>query len=67
MTRTEIEVKLSVARREVQFWQEILARKGCKDCTHWQQPGCALAGGAVPPLDVIEEGCPSWVWDGVPF
>jgi hypothetical protein len=67
MTPAEIEVKVSIARREMQFWQEVLTRKGCKDCKHWQHPGCGLAEGIHPPPDVVKEGCPEWLWDGVPF
>lgn len=67
MTQAEIQIKINLARREMKYWQEILERKGCKDCTQWKHPGCNLAGGVVPPEDVIKTGCPEWAWDEIPF
>ena len=66
MTPAEIEVKIAVAQREVDFWRGILERKGCKTCSHWHY-GCELAEFAMPPEEVVKTGCPSYVWDTIPF
>lgn len=68
MKKAEIEVKINIARREMQFWQGILdERKGCADCKQWQHRGCGLADGAEPPAEVVKSGCPEWEWDEIPF
>lgn len=51
----------------------------CLNCEHWEeltvvQPagcktvklGCELAGGAVPPPEILVHGCPAWEYD-IPF
>lgn len=63
----EIEVKVAMARREMQYWQEIIAKKSCNDCQNYQRGGCTQAGGANPPAQVIKTGCPEWNWDEIPF
>lgn len=67
MIPAEITVKINIARREMEYWQDILAKKNCRDCKHWAHVGCGLAGGVVPPDDVIKTGCPEWAWDCIPF
>jgi hypothetical protein len=41
----------------------------CFDCAHSAKPGlgCHLAGGAVPPLQVICKGCPAFKRDPIEF
>lgn len=67
MKKIEIEVKINVARREMEYWQRILRDKSCEDCQHFQQRGCTLANGLQPPLEVVKTGCPEWNWDEIPF
>lgn len=67
MKPVEIEVKINIARREMEYWQGILARKGCRDCQNFQAGGCELAEGQTPPPEVQAKGCPEWNWDCIPF
>jgi hypothetical protein len=67
MSRAAIEVRINVARREMEYWQNLLAKRSCKDCEHFQQGGCKLANGVQPPAEVQKVGCDSWEWDSIPF
>ncbi len=67
MTPAEIQVKANLARREMDYWQNLLQHKSCNDCTHFQQGGCQLANGQKPPEEVKSKGCDSWGWDSIPF
>lgn len=67
MSPAEIQVKISVAQREADFWKDILQKKSCGFCKHWQHPGCELADGAEPPAEVVKVGCDAWSWDEIPF
>lgn len=67
MSPGEIQVKINVARREMEFWQELLTKKSCKDCEHFPHGVCKLAGDILPPPDVVATGCDSWGWDNIPF
>ena len=47
MKPAEIEVKINLARREMELWQGILADKRCSNCTEWgdvQQVSSQAAG-----------------------
>lgn len=67
MSPLEINVKINIARREMEFWQGILRDKSCKDCINFPEGVCKLAGGQVPPPDVQKVGCPAWEYDEIPF
>lgn len=67
MSRAVIEVRINIARREVEYWQNLLRDKSCNDCQHFQQNGCVLANGMRPPPEVEKVGCDSWDWDQIPF
>lgn len=67
MSRAVIEVRINIARREMEYWQNLLRDKSCNDCEHFQQDVCKLAGGQRPPPDVQKVGCDSWSWDEIPF
>lgn len=67
MKPSEIKVKISMARREMQWWEGVLAKKSCIDCIHFHGGGCRLANGQTPPPDIQKTGCPEWTWDEVPF
>ena len=68
MKPSEIQVKIMCARREMEYWQEILARRSCSDCENrMTHGGCKLANGIVPPQEVQKSGCPEWDWDNIPF
>lgn len=67
MTRALIEVRINIARREMEYWQNLLRDKSCNDCQNFQQNGCKLAGGVTPPAEVVKVGCDSWSWDSIPF
>lgn len=62
----EIEIKITLARREMQYWQDILAKKSCKDCENFPTGVCKIAM-CTPPVDVQKVGCPQWAWDTIPF
>lgn len=67
MSTAYIQVRINIARREVEYWQNLLRDKSCADCKNFQSGGCELAGGQTPPLDVQKTGCPEWSWDEIPF
>lgn len=66
MKVVEIEVKIALARREMQFWQGILADKRCGNCEEFAQNICRKYQ-ATPPGGDKEPGCADWSWDSVPF
>lgn len=66
MTLAEIQVKINLARREMEFWQNIAGKKSCRDCTHYAMPECDKFN-AAPPPDVVKTGCEEWTWDQIPF
>jgi len=66
MKKFEIQVKISIARREMEFWQDILKNKSCKDCLNFQQNQCAQFN-ATPPPEVQQIGCEEWTFDEIPF
>lgn len=66
MRPVEIEVKIALARREMQFWQGILADKRCGNCVEYQQGVCGKYQ-ATPPAGEKELGCDDWSWDSIPF
>lgn len=67
MKIAEFEVKIRLAEKEAKYWRDILAKKSCDDCAHWQYQGCQLASGQTPPPEVQKAGCPAWEWDEIPF
>jgi predicted metal-binding protein len=67
MSRAYIEVRINIARRELEYWQNLLRNKSCDDCKEFQQGVCNKAGGVRPPPDIIKTGCPEWDWDEIPF
>lgn len=67
MKIAEIGVKVACARREMEYWQAIIAKKSCGDCIHFQVRSCELAGGIAVPPEVQKTGCPEWNWDNIPF
>lgn len=67
MTPAEIQVKINIARREMEYWQNVLRDKSCEDCRQWQHRGCGMAGGAEPPPEIVKVGCDAWSWDEIPF
>lgn len=66
MKVVEIEVKIALARREMQFWQGILADKRCGNCMEYQRDVCGKYQ-AAPPQGAREPGCADWSWDSIPF
>jgi hypothetical protein len=67
MKPAEIQVKINIARREMEYWQGLLNNKCCKECKHFETGVCALAGGIMPPVEVQKTGCPEWCWCCIPF
>lgn len=67
MKVSEIQVKINVARREMEYWQDILRTKSCDGCESFYLGGCKKADGQTPPADVQKVGCPEWTWDEIPF
>jgi hypothetical protein len=66
MRVVEIEVKIGLARREMEYWQGILKNKVCGECQNFQQGSC-LKFNARPPGGDKEPGCDEWSWDEIPF
>lgn len=66
MRTAEIEVKINIARREMQFWQGILADKRCGNCTNMDGGWCRKYD-AAPPEGMKQPGCDEWSWDQIPF
>ncbi len=66
MKVVEIEVKIGLARREMEYWQGILKNKVCGECLNFQQGNC-LKFNARPPGGDKEPGCDEWSWDEIPF
>jgi hypothetical protein len=66
MTRDQMKLALTAHRREVKRIESLI---GCKGCDHWVggHHGCQLAGGAMPPPEVITDGCDSWKELDIPF
>lgn len=66
MSPAEIQVKINIARREMEFWQGILADKRCGNCTQFDGHRCSKYD-AEPPSGVKEPGCDDWSWDQIPL
>lgn len=66
MRPVEIQVKIGLARREMEYWEGILKGKKCSDCQDFQQGVCAKYN-AEPPAEVQATGCDEWNWDQIPF
>lgn len=66
MRVVEIEVKIGLARREMEYWQGILKNKVCGECENFQQGNC-LKFNARPPEGFKQPGCDEWQWDCIPF
>ena len=66
MTPAEIQVKINLARREMEFWQGVLADKRCGNCKHFAEGMCHKFQ-AEPPQGGKEPGCEAWSWDSIPF
>lgn len=66
MRVVEIEVKIGLARREMEYWQGILKNKVCGECQNFQQGNC-LKFNARPPGGDKEPGCDEWSWGEIPF
>lgn len=67
MSNAYIEVRINIARREMEYWQKLAKNKSCNDCKNFEARGCKLANGVTPPPEVISKGCDSWDWDQIPF
>lgn len=60
------------------FIENLETKKGCISCYNWRGGstktgekwlgGCAIAGGDMPPQEIIENGCEHWkIFDDIPF
>ena len=48
--------------------QDMPVIKECRSCEHWNTDGCRLAGGKMPPRDVLLSGCEVWIEaDVIPY
>jgi hypothetical protein len=66
MRAAEIQVKVNIARREMEYWQSLLKNKVCGECQNFQQGNC-LVFNAPPPEGAKQPGCDEWSWDEIPF
>jgi hypothetical protein len=67
MKISEIEVKVCIIRRELDYWESLVANKRCANCASFENRVCVVAGHVAPPHEVQAVGCPEWAWDQVPF
>jgi hypothetical protein len=69
MTEQDIKKRITMHEQEILHWRRVLATKGCNSCQHYAMTAraCLLADGAIPPPDVVRTGCPSWLYDPIPF
>lgn len=65
MTRTEIQTKINLYRRELRDLEAI--KISCMTCEHGQTGGWCNKFQAAPPSDVQAVGCEDWTYDGIPF
>jgi hypothetical protein len=49
------------------IFESLPTKKSCKNCEHFDTGKCKISDYAAPPPHVIEAGCESWQWDGLPF
>jgi hypothetical protein len=66
MRPAEIQVKINVLQREMDFWRGVLADKRCGNCMEWDGQQCDKYK-ATPPQGLKEPGCEEWSWDSIPF
>lgn len=64
MTKTELQIRLELHRRELCELERI--RVGCQTCEHFRALEC-LKFQCAPPPDVVQQGCDEWCHDGIPF
>lgn len=67
LTEQVIRQRITFHEAECRTWREILAKKSCSTCEQFDNGACKLAGGVEPPAEVQRVGCPSWVFEFVPF
>ena len=65
MTRTEIQTKIELYRRELMTLENI--KIGCGSCEHGSTSGWCNKFNAAPPADVQAVGCDEWKYDEIPF
>lgn len=66
MRPAEIQVKINVLQREMDFWRGVLADKRCGNCEHYDFGMCNKYQAAPPEADK-QPGCDDWSWDSIPF
>lgn len=57
---------LSSLRRLIAFVEAVPVARGCETCKYYAPPHCKRFE-AVPPIEVILEGCDAYVFDEIPF
>ena len=65
MTKTELQIRIEMHRRELNGLERI--RVGCSSCEHYSNAGWCGKFEASPPPDVVEQGCDDWTYDFIPF
>ena len=48
------------------FVENLEPQKSCNSCCHWDS-GCNLYNKAIPPQDIITNGCDKWEIFYIPF
>lgn len=64
-TKQKIAKRIEKLRQRIIYLESIPT--GCDTCASFDGRGCQLANGITPPPEVIQEGCPEWRWDEIPF
>ena len=65
MTKTEIQYKIELFRRELRVLESIQIT--CRTCEHGASGGWCSKFEAAPPAEVQAVGCDSWSHDLIPF
>ena len=65
MTKTELQAKIELFRRELNELQMI--KVSCRTCEHGASGGWCSKFQAAPPEEVQQAGCDDWSFDSIPF
>lgn len=57
---------LSSLRKLIAFVESVPVTRGCETCMYYEPPHCKQFE-AIPPTEVILEGCDGYVFDEIPF
>lgn len=65
MRQQQLNDRIAVLKKELAVLEGVKVE--CATCRHFARNGVCSLFNAEPPVDVINAGCESWVWDEIPF